>query len=85
MPRGVKLVAFADNLAIVVTNATEVTAGTDANRTINRIPESIIFSRLELAPEKPEALMLKVHRNSQHGDPEVVIYRGAPSTHVYAV
>jgi hypothetical protein len=57
-PEGVKLVAYADDLVIVVKAHREDELEAKANRTLRRVSEWMNDRNLQLAPEKTEAIML---------------------------
>ncbi|KAI5735310.1 hypothetical protein M8J77_016890 [Diaphorina citri] len=58
MPHGVHLIAYADDLAMVVIAKTEEEIELNANTGINRICEWMDDTGLQLAPEKTEATLL---------------------------
>lgn len=62
MPTGVKLVGFADDVAIVVVAMNEYMLMNTANTAIRRIAEWLKTRKLELAPEKTEAVILTKKR-----------------------
>lgn len=62
MPGGVRLVGFADDIAMVVKAKTERLLTDLANRGLLRISKGIELLNLELAPDKTEAVMLTMRR-----------------------
>lgn len=58
MPAGVKLVGFADHMAIVVVAMNEDMLMNAANTAIRRVAEWLKNKKLELAPEKAEVVIL---------------------------
>ena len=62
MPAGVELVAFADDLAIVVFAKTQANVESLANSTLERVRRKMESMGLELAPEKSEAVLLYTRR-----------------------
>lgn len=63
LPEGVRLVAYADDLAILVTARKEDLLEDKANLTLSRISEWMDGKMLELAPEKTEAIVLSGRKN----------------------
>lgn len=62
MPVGVIVIGFADDIAIVARAKSERLLMNLANRTLQRISKGIKLLRLELAPEKTEAVLLTKRR-----------------------
>ncbi|KAI5703571.1 hypothetical protein M8J75_013476 [Diaphorina citri] len=58
LPNGVSLVAYADDLAVVVIAKTAPEIEERTNETLNRINSWMVNHGLELAPEKSEAVLL---------------------------
>lgn len=63
MPPGVKLVGFADDVAMTVTARNEEILTNLANRGLQRASNTIKKLKLTLAPEKTEAVLLTKRRN----------------------
>lgn len=59
---GVRLIGFADNMAMIVVNNTETGLMESANRAINQVSLWMERRKLELTPEKTEAALLTIRR-----------------------
>lgn len=62
MPNGVTPVAYADDLALVVTGKTEEDVVNAGDEAIRRIDEWLLHNQLQLAPEKTEAIIMAGRR-----------------------
>jgi hypothetical protein len=58
LPEGAELVAYADDLALMVTHTDEVVVEERANEALARIEEWMARNHLQLAPQKTEAMFL---------------------------
>lgn len=58
LPEGVEIIAYADDLAVMVTAKTESTLQDKANEVLDRVVQWMDSNHLKLAPEKTEALYL---------------------------
>lgn len=65
-PEGVRIIGFADDIAVIATAMTEEELMLLANIAISRISYWIRNNKLRLAPDKTEAVLLTTRRKIQH-------------------
>jgi hypothetical protein len=58
MPKGVEMVAYADDLALVITAKKDEELMELGNEALEKVAESLSQCRLQMAPEKTTAIML---------------------------